>query len=212
MIDGAASNNNEKQITPEGHDESSPNKTAKGCPDCGYPQRPGETRCPNCGRSSLDLSDERGDDGAGEIRNTGTAASRQEKQNPPVKGTFIQRTGSNTDNSDKPGKKLVGFLVTYSLSPNGDYFALYEGKNSIGRNESNDIVIQDKAVSGEHLVIAYYTQNRKFYFDAAGLTQNGTYVNGKFYPKGGDELSTLDVIAIGAVRLTFIAVPEAAFE
>ena len=216
MIDGAASGNNERQM-PGGPNGLNLNNTAKGCPDCGYPQRPGETGCPNCGRSHPGSPYNPGDDGAGddeagkqEIRERQMRG--QEKQTPPVKGTFIQGTGFGTNDGDESRRKLVGFLVTYSLSSNGDYFALYEGKNSVGRNASNDIVIQDKAVSGEHLVIAYYPQNRKFYFDTVGLAQNGTYVNGKFYPKGGDELLTLDVILIGATRLTFIAVPEVAFE
>ena len=109
-------------------------------------------------------------------------------------------------------KRLVGFLVSYSHSRMGEFFPLYEGGNTLGRDSSNDIVISDQSVSGEHLLISYYSENRKFYFNTVELSQNGTYVNDVFFTRGGGELVDSAVIAVGSTRLFFIAIPEKAFE
>ena len=131
--------------------------------------------------------------------NCGSSVSEPAKPNLKTE-TFIQR------------KRLAGFLVSYSRSPVGDFFPLYDGRNAIGRDSSNDIVIADQTVSGEHLLIACYSENRKFYFETVGLTQNGTYVNGVFFPGGGGELADSSVIIVGSTRLFFMAIPETAFE
>jgi uncharacterized Zn finger protein (UPF0148 family) len=181
----------------------SPGATALSCPDCGYPLKPADAECPNCGRG----------------RAQGEDKKRKEKPDPekPPKPDIFKRTKvhSSEGGDALPGgeerRKLTGFLVTYGISPNGIFFPIYEGRNTLGSDPSNDIVLPVDSVSGKHLEIAYYGQNKKFYFETVGLTQNGTYVNDTFYPKGGDELKNLDVITIGSARLTFMAIPEAAF-
>ena len=182
-------------------DEFNPKKTAKACPNCEYPLMPNVAECSNCGYSLFEAIGKKE-----EKKETNFNDAKGAK---PLKGTIIK--GEQTF-GDEARKKLVGFLVTYSHSSNGDYFPLFEGTNHVGRDSSNDIVVPDQAVSAEHLVIAYYPQNKKFYFETVGLTQNGTYVNNKFFPKGGDELISLDVIAIGSTKLLFIAIPETTFE
>ena len=162
-----------------------PSKKIKECKFCGYVLRPGSTICPNCGNMSSEPTE---------------TESREPTKPKPGTGTFIQK------------KRLAGFLVTFSNSPSGEFFPLYDGRNTIGRDSSNDIVIMDKSVSGEHLVIACYSENRKFYFETVGLTQNGTCVNGVFFPRGGDELTDSAIIIIGSTKLFFMAIPETALE
>ena len=160
-----------------------PQQTGKGCPyeDCGYPLKPTDTECPNCGRSVFGVAD-------------------------PPKAPIIPNGTTITR------RRLVAFLVTYSHVPEGEFFPLYEGRNTLGRDESNDIVIRDEEVSKKHLEIAYFHQNKTFYFETVGLTQNGTYINDTFFPRGGGELQPSDVIKIGVTKLTFIPIPEIAFD
>ncbi len=80
-------------------------------------------------------------------------------------------SGSNSINS---GSKLVGWPVTFDLDPRGKDFRLYEGRNRIGKKESNDIVINSPTVSDEHAIILF--RNNKFIIEDK-LSTNGTYVN-----------------------------------
>jgi len=182
MVIRNSASSNEKQTPSEKH---YPIKTVNGCKSCGYVLRPGATICPNCG-DTLYEPDE--------------TESREPTKPKTGTGTFIQR------------KRLAGFLLSFSNSPGGEFFPLYDGRNTIGRDSSNDIVISDKSVSGEHLLIACYPENRKFYFETVGLTQNGTSVNGVFFSRGGDELADHSVIIVGSTKLFFMAIPEMAFE
>jgi hypothetical protein len=73
-------------------------------------------------------------------------------------------------------RKLVGWIVTYSLDKYGKSYELYEGRNQIGRKEGNDIVINEPIISEPHALILY--REGKFYIkDLASA--NGTKVNDK---------------------------------
>lgn len=53
-------------------------------------------------------------------------------------------------------RKLVGWLVSYTLDEAGTDFRLFEGKNKLGRNHANDIrIFQDGKISGEHATLLY---------------------------------------------------------
>jgi pSer/pThr/pTyr-binding forkhead associated (FHA) protein len=105
---------------------------------------------------------------------------------------------------------LVGFLVTYSQSLNGDFFPLYEGKNIIGRDTSASICIQgDPNISDRHLSILYRPVDRKFKFKDE-LSSNGTFINGELTDEG--ELKNSDVIRIGATRILFMKIPQTTLE
>ena len=192
-------------------EDYNPRQTTHQCKfqDCGYPLRSSDADCPNCGRSQS--AQEKPESRKNDPQKPATPKNEAPKQTVAPSRTIIIDEKSGFGESDKERRKLTGFLVTYSISANGDFFPLYEGINRVGRAASNDVVVADDTVSGEHLVIAYYPQNRKFYFEMVGLTQNGTYVNDKFFPKGGDELKNFDLITIGSTKLIFIAVPETAF-
>src|SRR5689334_7586565 len=54
------------------------------------------------------------------------------------------------------GRKVVGILVTYSWSPEGQVFAVREGRNFIGRDRDCDIYIpEDQTMSGRNSHITY---------------------------------------------------------
>jgi pSer/pThr/pTyr-binding forkhead associated (FHA) protein len=127
-----------------------------------------------------------------------------------MKGTVIQSVSSDKDFGDKERRKLTGFLISYSRSPNGTFFPLYEGKNSIGRGESSQICIQgDPNVSEKHLSVLYRTVDRKFKFKDE-QSSNGTFINEELIDEG--ELKNLDKIRIGETRMLFMEIPLTAFE
>lgn len=217
MIDEVVAVKTERQT---GSEEFNPGVTERGCQECGFPISSTGTRCPNCGRSYSDSES---------VTDRVFGVTGEPKQCPkccyPLRSTDtlcpkcgFQTTSEEPSTSEEPpiggGTKiqriLRGILVTYNLSPTGDFFPIYDGTNTVGRNKTNQIVISDDAVSGVHFEIAYYTQNNKFYFDIGtkGLTQNGAYVNDKFMVKGTEELSNNDVITVGSIKLLFIAIPD----
>ncbi|NNG27239.1 MAG: FHA domain-containing protein [Ignavibacteriaceae bacterium] len=77
---------------------------------------------------------------------------------------------------DEKAKKLIGWLVTFDLNPEGTDFKLYDGRLKIGRDQSNDIVLDDPDVSDEHVLI-FCKDNQILLQDE--LSANGTFVNGK---------------------------------
>ena len=65
--------------------------------------------------------------------------------------TIIHGIGSNTAK-----RKLVGWIVSFTLDETGRDFRLFEGKNLLGRDVSNDIRIsQDGKISGVHATILF---------------------------------------------------------
>jgi len=156
-------------------------KTLAGCPYCGYPLRPSDQRCPNCDKPV--------------VENVINISS-------PIGGTIID---SGTSVKHKEGKKLVGFLVSYSITPLGEFFPVFEGRNYIGRDNSSNICIQEDAlISGKHFSILYRPVDKIFKFKDE-QSSNGTFVNEKLSDEG--ELKNFDTIVIGSTKLLFIAIP-----
>jgi len=191
----------DEDVTDRGSQNSSdkfnPKQTVRGCPDCGYFLKPNDTMCPNCGRNMY------------EGKNPKIEPENLEPQ-PKVHigGTIIQGRNSGTGNNDGTRRKLVGFLVTYSLSSNGDFFPLYEGKNFIGSCSSQNVHIQgDPKISNKHMSILYRVADRKIKFKDEQST-NSTFINGVLIDDG--ELKNHDEITIGSTKLIFITIPETA--
>lgn len=96
------------------------------------------------------------------------------------------------------GRKLVGWLVSFTLDPLGQDFKLREGRNIIGSDSACDIVVSDGQVSGKHLTILYRMGDFKFKDE---LSTNGTFVNDEFVEEGN--LKDGDVIRIGQTVFKF---------
>lgn len=80
-----------------------------------------------------------------------TSFEGRDTDKPNNDSTIIHGAGSNTVK-----RKLVGWLVSFTLDESGRDFRLFEGKNKLGRNLSNDIRIsQDGKISGDHATILF---------------------------------------------------------
>lgn len=109
-------------------------------------------------------------------------------------GTVVNRREVRT------AAKLVGWLVTYDLDPNGVDFRLYEGRNIIGRDFSCGVCINDNKVSSQHAILLY--RNGKFRIKD-NLSVNGTIVNGEDIDDDSVLLNDGDIIKVGDTVLLF---------
>lgn len=112
------------------------------------------------------------------------------------------QTGANPQFKQAPpqsGRKLVGWLVSFTIDANGVDFRLFEGRNTIGSDPACDIVVaNDAAVSGRHLTILNRMGSFKFKDE---LSTNGTFINEVFEEEGS--LKDGDMIKIGATVFKF---------
>lgn len=108
-------------------------------------------------------------------------------------------------------RKIVAALVTYSTRPDGQIFALREGRNRIGRNPENEVVIpDDNAMSGLNTFIIFHPQGKKQFVIDDANSQNGTFVNGEIVEER-TRLPNYSQVRAGSTVFTFIAVtPEGA--
>lgn len=74
----------------------------------------------------------------------------------------------------RPFRKLVGWLVSYTLDNMGVDFKLYEGRNMIGRDNDCAVCIQDQSVTAKHALILYRAGK---YTITDQQSSNGTFVN-----------------------------------
>ena len=97
-------------------------------------------------------------------------------------------------------RKLVGWLVSYTIDDAGVDFKLYEGRNIIGRDGDCQIVIPDGGVTGRHAILLY--RNGK-YSITDQQSSNGTYVNDEDIELEPRYLKDGDVIKVGNTVLKF---------
>ena len=102
------------------------------------------------------------------------------------------------------GGRLVGWLVSYDLKPEGAAYALHEGKEIIGRGKDSTICIDDAQLSKEHAVILF--RNGRFIFEDR-LSSNGSEINGKEVI-GQLELHHGDTLKMGRITFVFVEVPQ----
>jgi hypothetical protein len=128
--------------------------------------------------------------------------------------TFIQGVeeipGSDGDNdidhkpvgAPRASRRMVGWLVSYTLDSMGLDYRLYEGNNTVGRDTNNSIIIkQDSVISSKHINILF---RKDRYWIRDEMSANGTLLNGedldldKVY-----ELHDGDTIKIGNTNFKF---------
>lgn len=97
-------------------------------------------------------------------------------------------------------RKMVGWLISYTLDPNGVDFKLYEGRNIIGRDMGCNITINDSGVSEKHAVLLFRSGK---YSITDQQTSNGTFVNDRDIELEPCYLQDGDVIKIGRTILKF---------
>lgn len=86
-------------------------------------------------------------------------------------------------------RRIVGWLVTFSLDEFGQDYKLFVGKNIIGSDVKADVTVTDSSVSGNHATILF-RENEFLIKD--NFSTNGTKINGIMTDEGklkdGDEL------------------------
>lgn len=102
--------------------------------------------------------------------------------------------------SPRFGRKLVGWLVTYSQDKLGVDYKLYEGRNIIGRDIDCSITINDGCVSGKHAVLLFRANK---YSITDSQSSHGTFVNGEDIELDPRYLQDGDEIRVGSTILKF---------
>lgn len=106
--------------------------------------------------------------------------------------------------SNRPVDPVVGWLVCIHGEHFGESFNIGAGMNSIGRNETNRIVLnRDQSISREkHALITYEPKHRKFYVkpgDSSGLT----YLNNEYITET-KPIAERDIIELGNSKFIFV--------
>jgi hypothetical protein len=120
----------------------------------------------------------------------------------PVSPPSLARTQLYTPEGTSRGatdRKLVGWLVSYTHSPTGEDFRIYEGRNSLGADAGCDIVVlHDPNVSARHLTLLYRADGFRFKDE---LSTNGTFINEVMRDEG--MLHDGDLIQVGSTVFKF---------
>lgn len=100
----------------------------------------------------------------------------------------------------RSSRKLVGWLVSYTLNDMGVDYKLFEGRNVIGRDLDCQISVNDNTVSGKHAVLLYREGS---YFIQDSLSTSGTRVNGSDTGVNAVTLNDGDMIQVGKTVFKF---------
>lgn len=123
---------------------------------------------------------------------------------PGMEGNQVGRPVENTDPVSHPrkpaqhGKPIVGFLYSISRNRAGEYWPIQLGKNTIGQDENNDVMLAEGTVSSSHAVLL--TRQGKNGIIASikdDQSTNGTKINGEPLDFGAEECHDGDIITIG---------------
>lgn len=95
--------------------------------------------------------------------------------------------------------KLINRKEEFSFKIKEQYYL--SGKSTIGRDDSNDIVIKDNFISKSH---AQIIKDEDLYFIEDLGSANGTYLNGQRI-SDAIELKDKDMIGVGQVEFLFVA-------
>lgn len=130
---------------------------------------------------------------------------------PPMSGRTIFGDEDKTETVSTPSgeivkrvyretRKLVGWLVSYTLDPMGIDFKLYEGRNIIGRDMDCNITVNDSMVSSRHAVLLFRAGK---YSITDSQSSHGTFVNNRDIELEPCYLSDGDIIQIGQTTFKF---------
>lgn len=147
------------------------------------------------------------------VQNSGAYTSPEPNNNaggtPPMSSPMSASKTMIFDDASESGvgggevrssRKLVGWLVSYTLSDMGVDFKLFEGRNIIGRDLDCQISVNDGTVSGKHAVLLYREGS---YFIQDSLSTSGTRVNGNDTGVVAVNLNDGDIIQVGKTVFKF---------
>ena len=115
-----------------------------------------------------------------------------------------ERSGFESLTPINRAEPATGWLVCIKGNHFGESFQLVAGKNSIGRNSDNQIVLAgDNEVSRDrHAAIVYEPKKRQFFL-VPGEGRGLTYLNDE-YISSQQRLTAYDVIEVGGTKMAFI--------
>lgn len=100
----------------------------------------------------------------------------------------------------REARKIVGWLVSYTLDPLGVDFKLYEGRNIIGRDMDCNITVNDNMVSSKHAVLLFRAGK---YSITDSQSSHGTFVNNTDIDLDPYYLQDGDIIKMGQTTFKF---------
>ncbi len=103
-----------------------------------------------------------------EVLSTPSASDRTAIHKPVEEDQIGQDPGQS-------GRKLVGWLVSFSWNKEGQDHQLREGKTTIGADGQCDITVPDGEVSGHHATILYRSETFRIKDE---FSTNGTHIDG----------------------------------
>jgi len=142
----------------------------------------------------------------GEKKQQKQASKSNSKYNPISNPTvFIDEiedeSGRKIETIRRNNRRLVGWLVTYSLDNMGIDFKIYEGRNVVGHDADCGITVNDQTISGKHATILF--RNEK-YIIKDELSSLGTFVNNNDIGIGETaELQDGDIVKMGETIFMF---------
>lgn len=124
--------------------------------------------------------------------------------------SFFNAMTTQKDESDdaheeiKMAEPVVGWLVCIAGSHKGESFQLFVGKNTIGRSDTNKVILKyERSISREnHATIIYEPKKREFYLQT-GKTDGLIYLNDNFVD-GTQIIKVKDVLEMGTLKFVFI--------
>lgn len=136
---------------------------------------------------------------------TVTTPPPSKKQNTPKSSTstiFVDdiETEKGVSQETRKTRRLVGWLVSYSMDPMGIDFKVYEGRNTIGRDITCNITVEDGTITGKHATILF--RNGKYKIKDE-MSTHGTFVNDNDIEDDQFDLDDGDMIKIGQTIFKF---------
>ena len=133
-------------------------------------------------------------------------ANRSAQMQTPTEfvGGLATQPGSTLSKTSKERvQPVVGWLVCVKGPDIGKDFRLHANYNYIGRNQNQDVCLNDPKVSGEHLELSYDLRSGKYFLTRPGRSTNMAYING-IPLNGSPMLQRGDQIEVGDTMLVFI--------
>ena len=114
----------------------------------------------------------------------------------------VSGSAASVDSVPRSSRRIVGWILSYTLDPMGVDYRIYEGNNSIGRESGNSISIKkDTTISAKHANILY--KKGKFYIKDE-MAANGTFLNGEeLEVEKAYELVDGDMLRLGKTEFKF---------
>ncbi len=180
------------------------------------------TACPYCKNNNNATTDFKGNDEKTVINNSNNNGNKTEiygaDNNKFAKNNINPAASSNrtvfsdevknelengkvvVEKKERLNRKLVGWLVSYSIDPLGVDFRLFEGRNTIGRGMSNTITVQDNMLSEHHATVLF---RENTYILKDELSSHGTFVNDIDIIDENYRLKDGDIIKMGSTTFKF---------